>query len=130
MVCLLEKALVQGACAIVLAFALFKINVCFPEKFGHVELWFFDGSEPAGRQGFKRILVTEADHPYVGAWWPDGHIIGWEHSFTHQVAELLWSIRDGSSSSPSFADGLRVQRVLGAIEASSAANGASISIPR
>ncbi len=84
------------------------------------ELWFFDGADSAGRQGFRRILVTEADHPWVGAWWPDGHIIGWEHTFVHQFAEFLNSIRDDTPSSPSFAEGLRVQRVLAAIEASSA----------
>ena len=84
------------------------------------ELWFFDGADSAGRQGFRRILVTEADHPWVGAWWPDGHIIGWEHTFVHQFAAFLNSIRDDTPSSPSFAEGLRVQRVLAAIEASSA----------
>jgi len=92
------------------------------------ELWFFDGQATPGEQGFRRILVTESDHPWVGAWWPDGHIIGWEHSFVHQVADLLWSIRDSRPSSPSFADGLRVQRVLAAIEESSAAQSRSIRI--
>lgn len=84
------------------------------------ELWFFDAGDTAGHQGFRRILVTEADHPWVGAWWPDGHIIGWEHSFVHQFAEFLNSIRDDTPSTPSFAEGLRVQRVLAAIETSSA----------
>ena len=83
------------------------------------ELWFYDGTAEAGQQGFTRILVTEADHPWVGAWWPDGHIIGWEHTFVHQVADFLTTIRDGVPSSPSFADGARVQRVLAAIEQSS-----------
>jgi predicted dehydrogenase len=92
------------------------------------ELWFLDGTAPAGQQGFTRILVTEADHPWVGAWWPDGHIIGWEHTFVHQVADFLISIRDGRPSSPSFADGLRVQRVLAAIEESSASGSQSIRI--
>lgn len=91
------------------------------------ELWFFDGRDTAGEQGFQRILVTEADHPWVGHWWPDGHIIGWEHSFVHQIAEFLTSIRDDTLSSPSFADGLKVQRVLAAIS-DSAARG-SVSIP-
>jgi predicted dehydrogenase len=83
------------------------------------ELWFYDQAAPAGEQGFRRILVTEAGHPYVGHWWPDGHIIGWEHTFSHQFAELLQSIRNGEPSSPSFADGLRVQRVLDAAARSS-----------
>lgn len=92
------------------------------------ELWFFDGTAPSGEQGFRRILVTEADHPYVGGWWPDGHILGWEHSFVHQTAEFLTSISDGTPSSPSFADGLRVQRVLAAIEQSGADVGLATSV--
>jgi len=92
------------------------------------ELWFCDGGAPAGEQGFTRILVTEAIHPWVGAWWPDGHIIGWEHSFTHQFAQLLVDIRDDRPSTPSFADGLAVQRVLDAIERSAADHGALVTL--
>ncbi|MEQ1737002.1 MAG: Gfo/Idh/MocA family oxidoreductase [Rhodoglobus sp.] len=92
------------------------------------ELWLFDGSDRAVEQGFRRILVTAADHPYVGAWWPDGHILGWEHTFTHQFAEFLRSIRDSTPSSPSFDDGLRVQRVLAAIAQSSASGGSHIQL--
>lgn len=90
------------------------------------ELEFLDGGDASGEQGFRRILVTEADHPWVGAWWPDGHIIGWEHSFTHQFAGFLTALRDGEPASPSFADGLAVQRVLDAIERSAAADGAAV----
>lgn len=90
------------------------------------ELWFFDGEATAGEQGFTRILVTEANHPWVGAWWPDGHIIGWEHTFTHQFAQLIVDIRDGRPSTPSFADGLAVQRVLDAIERSAGDSGALV----
>ncbi|AYF97312.1 Gfo/Idh/MocA family protein [Protaetiibacter intestinalis] len=89
------------------------------------ELEYFDARGDAGRQGFTRILVTESGHPWVNAWWPDGHIIGWEHSFTHQFAQLLGDIRDGRPSTPSFAEGLAVQRVLDAIERSAAHDGAA-----
>jgi len=82
-------------------------------------LRFFDGAEPARTAGFRRILVTEADHPYVGAWWPPGHLIGYEHGFTHQVVDLVRDIAAGVDPVPSFADGLRVQRVLAAVETSS-----------
>jgi predicted dehydrogenase len=82
-------------------------------------LHFFDGTEPSTVAGFRRILVTEPDHPYVGAWWPPGHLIGYEHGFTHQVVDLVRDISDGRDPSPSFADGLRVQRVLAAVETSS-----------
>jgi predicted dehydrogenase len=90
------------------------------------ELRFFDGDDAAGEQGFRRILVTEAGHPYVGHWWPDGHVIGWEHTFVHQFAEFLTSIRDDTESQPSFSDGLRVQKFLAAVERSAAEGGASI----
>ncbi len=82
-------------------------------------LHFFDGTEDAGTAGFRRILVTEAQHPYVGAWWPPGHLIGYEHGFTHQVVDLVNDIAAGNDPIPSFADGLRVQRVLAAVETSS-----------
>ncbi len=85
-------------------------------------LHFFDGTEDVGTAGFRRILVTEAQHPYVGAWWPAGHIIGYEHAFTHQVVDLVDDLAAGNDPTPSFADGLRVQRVLAAVEKSSDTN--------
>jgi predicted dehydrogenase len=85
------------------------------------ELQFFDGSIPMSRQGFTRILATEPEHPYVSSWWPQGHVLGWEHSFVHEIADFLGCVRDGLAPSPSFADGLAVQRVLAAVEQSAAA---------
>ncbi|MFJ4286861.1 Gfo/Idh/MocA family protein [Paenarthrobacter nicotinovorans] len=84
------------------------------------ELRFLDATLPVREQGFRRILVNEPEHPYLEAWWPQGHIIGWEHTFTHQVRDFLTAIRDGSQPSPSFEDGLQIQRVLAAIEESAA----------
>jgi predicted dehydrogenase len=84
-------------------------------------LQFFDGDEPAATAGFRRILVTEPEHPYVGAWWPAGHGLGYEHGFTHQVVDLVTAIAKGEDPTPSFADGLQVQRVLDAVERSAAA---------
>ncbi|MFG1700235.1 Gfo/Idh/MocA family protein [Nonomuraea sp. NPDC049309] len=81
------------------------------------ELWYSEGGG-----GFERILVTEPDHPYVGAWWPPGHGLGYEHTFTHEVKDFLEAIANGTDPSPSFADGLRVQRVLEAVERSAADN--------
>jgi predicted dehydrogenase len=83
------------------------------------ELSFFDGSEGDGA-GFRRILVTEPTHPYVGAWWPPGHLLGYEHTFTHEVVDLVRAIAAGTDPAPSFADGLQVQRVLAAVEDSAA----------
>jgi predicted dehydrogenase len=82
------------------------------------ELWFFDGANGADEGGFRRILVTEPSHPYVGAWWPPGHLLGYEHTFTHEVVDFVRAIHTGIDPAPSFADGLQVQRVLGAVERS------------
>ena len=84
------------------------------------ELSFYDGSEPAETAGFRRILVTEPSHPYLSVWWPPGHLLGYEHSFTNEVADLLADICAGRDPTPSFADGLQVQRVLAAVERSAA----------
>jgi predicted dehydrogenase len=82
------------------------------------ELGFLDATVPVREQGFRRILVNEPEHPYAAAWWPQGHVIGWEHTFTHQVRDFLLAVRDGSEPSPSFDDGLQIQRVLAAVEES------------
>jgi predicted dehydrogenase len=83
-------------------------------------LHFLDATQPAVVAGFRRILVTEPEHPYVGAWWPPGHLLGYEHGFTHQVVDLVTAIARGEDPIPSFADGLQVQRVLDAVERSAA----------
>lgn len=85
-------------------------------------LRFYDRTAPEGRQGFTQILVTEPQHPYVSAWWPAGHMLGYEHGFSHQVVDLVESIASGADPHPSFHDGLRVQRVLDAVERSNAAD--------
>ena len=83
-------------------------------------LWFYDRTAPEATQGFTRILVTESQHPYVAAWWPAGHMLGYEHGFSHQVVDLVTAIAEGTDPHPSFAEGLSVQRVLAAVEESSA----------
>ncbi|MBX7445916.1 MULTISPECIES: Gfo/Idh/MocA family protein [unclassified Arthrobacter] len=82
------------------------------------ELQFLDATVPVREQGFRRILVNEPEHPYLDAWWPQGHIIGWEHTFTHQIRDFLTAIGSGKAPSPSFEDGLQIQRVLAAVEES------------
>ncbi|WP_405141365.1 Gfo/Idh/MocA family oxidoreductase [Sphaerisporangium sp. NBC_01403] len=84
------------------------------------ELWFHDHTLPAEEAGFRRILVTEGGHPYAGAWWPPGHGLGYEHTFSHEVKDFLEAIGSGTNPAPSFADGLRVQQVLAAVERSAA----------
>jgi predicted dehydrogenase len=86
------------------------------EDMNHLQ--FFDGNDRADARGFRRIMVTEPDHPYVGNWWPAGHGLGYEHGFTHQVVDLLGAIAAGRPPAPSFADALQVQRVLAAVEES------------
>lgn len=82
-------------------------------------LEYFDARDDAEHAGFRRILATESGHPYVAAWWPPGHGLGYEHGFTHQVVDLVQAIAAGADPAPSFADGLQVQRVLAAVETSS-----------
>lgn len=84
------------------------------------ELQLFEAGGDAATAGFRRILVTEAAHPYLQAWWPPGHIIGWEHSFTHEVRDLVVAIAEHRPVHPDFADGLRVQKVLQAVQDSAA----------
>ncbi|MFG2949498.1 Gfo/Idh/MocA family protein [Streptomyces adustus] len=86
------------------------------------ELWFHDATDPGAEAGFRRILVTEPDHPYIDAWWPPGHGLGYEHTFVHQARDLVHAIDAGRRPDPSFADGLQVQRVLAAVEESAGKN--------
>ena len=92
------------------------------------ELGFLDATVPVREQGFRRILVNEPEHPYMEAWWPQGHVIGWEHTFTHEIRDFLLAIDSGTQPSPSFEDGLAVQRVLNAIEESAAAKSSIIQL--
>ena len=79
-----------------------------------------------GATSWTRELVTDPGHPYVEAWWPPGHTLGWDHTFTSQAADLLRCLGEGRAPVPSFADGLAVQRVLSAIEHSAAGSGVPV----
>jgi predicted dehydrogenase len=82
------------------------------------ELSVFLASDPPHIQGFRTILVTDQAHKYISAWWPRGHIIGWEHTFTHGVYDLLNGIATATSPSATFEDGLRCQAIIDAIQRS------------
>ena len=72
--------------------------------------------------GFRRILVTQRIHPYLRFWWPPGHVLGWEHTFTHEVYHFLTRLAEGKDVAPeaaNFRDGLRVMRIIEAIAESS-----------
>jgi predicted dehydrogenase len=81
------------------------------------------GSTPGARaQGFRTVLVSEADHPFWEHWWPQGHIIGWEHTFVHELHHLLAAIRDDAPVGPHGAtleDGYRAAEVCDAMLRSS-----------
>jgi predicted dehydrogenase len=96
-----------------LAFDLERLN----------ELEYYDGTGGADTEGFRRILVTEPTHPYLGAWWPPGHTLGWADTFTHEVKDLVEAVAVGTDPLPSFEDGLQVQLVLDAVQRSAAGHG-------
>lgn len=82
-------------------------------------LKFFNGDDPKDRQGFRDILVTERGvQPYIANWWPPGHLIGYEHTFVHTVADFVNACVEGKPVQPTFEDGLKNQRVLAAVEES------------
>jgi len=93
------------------------------------ELEFYSAKDAPDRRGFKTILVTEPVHPYISAWWPPGHIIGYEHTFVNQAADLVTGIAEDRPLSPNFADGLRCQQVLDAVLDSSK-SGTWVKIPK
>ena len=83
-------------------------------------LQYYNEADPADRRGFRDILVTDGGvHPYVGKWWPPGHIIGYEHTFVHTIADFINAVADKKSVQPTFEDGLANQVVLEAVEKSS-----------
>ncbi|MFC1724568.1 Gfo/Idh/MocA family protein [candidate division KSB1 bacterium] len=84
------------------------------------ELEFYSGDDPKHAQGFRTILVTEPVHPYMSAYWPAGHIIGWGHTFINEIYDLLEGISNNNALTPDFEDGLKCQQVLEAVIKSAA----------
>jgi predicted dehydrogenase len=81
-------------------------------------LQYYSADDPAKSQGFRRIIVTEPEHPYMKAWWPPGHIIGYEHTFVNAIYDFLQSLASKKPAQPDIAHGVRVQAVLEAVEIS------------
>jgi predicted dehydrogenase len=79
------------------------------------ELEYYSLDDPEYARGFKTILATERMHPYIAAWWPPGHIIGYEHTFHHAVFDFLNAIDRGEVIAPNFYDGMRGMQVLDAV---------------
>ncbi|MGL4199627.1 MAG: Gfo/Idh/MocA family protein, partial [Allorhizobium sp.] len=92
------------------------------------ELDYFDATSDPQTAGFRTILVTDPDHPYLEGWWPPGHMLGYENTFSNQVRDFVLALADGRQPTPSMDDGLRVQRVLHAVEVSSIRRGSLTSL--
>ncbi|MFN2628533.1 MAG: Gfo/Idh/MocA family protein [Gaiellaceae bacterium] len=71
-----------------------------------------------GTKGFRTVAVSEAEHPFWKWWWPHGHVIGWEHTFVHELHHLLEAIAAGTGVAPhgaTFEDGYRAAEVCEAV---------------
>jgi predicted dehydrogenase len=97
------------------------------ERMNELEFYDATGADDEAR-GFRRIQVTEPTHPYTANWWPAGHGLGYEHTFTHQVVDLIANISEGTPPSPSFTDALIVQRVLDAVQSSARSDGLAVRV--
>ncbi len=100
-----------------------KASIVFNlERLNELEI-FWVGDEPAEAQGFRNVLVSEPFHPWWENWWPQGHMIGWEHTFVHEITHLLDCIvndRDVSPIGADFVDGYRNAVICDAILESAA----------
>jgi predicted dehydrogenase len=93
-----------------------SLRFCFEQM---NELEFFDNTQPRVTQGFTKLLTTDqGPHPYVAAWWPAGHGLGYEHTFIHMVYNFVQSLASRKNPSPNFYDGVRNQMILEAVEKS------------
>lgn len=93
------------------------------------ELELFRGDDPPDERGFRTILCTDTPHPYAAHWWPDGHVLGYEHTFVHHLADFVGALASGERFAPDFADGVAVQAVLHAA-LRSAATRRWVEVPR
>ncbi len=92
------------------------------ERLNELEVYLPEEESQRDAQGFRQVLVTEATHPYYDVWWPHGHIIGWEHTFVHEMKCLFAAITSGGTVRPDgadFEDGYRASVVADAIMESS-----------
>jgi predicted dehydrogenase len=97
------------------------------ERMNELEVFSFADARDA--QGFRTVMVMDGVHPYAANWWPDGHIVGYEHTFVHHVVDFVRALHDGSPFAPDFDDGVAVQAVLDAAIAS-AKSGKWVKVPK
>lgn len=86
------------------------------ERMNELQVYFTSDDEDV--QGFRRVLATDPSHAYMDAWWPAGHTIGYEHTFIHEVVELMRALEEDRQPIPNFVDGVKCQQVLEAVEQS------------
>jgi predicted dehydrogenase len=100
-----------------------KGSICFDlERMNELEV-FWVGEQPKETQGFHDVLISEGYHPWWSNWWPHGHIIGWEHTFVHEITHLLDCIVNDKAVAPygaTFEDGYRAAAICDAILVSAA----------
>jgi predicted dehydrogenase len=86
------------------------------ERMNELMVYFTDDAEDV--QGFRRVLATDSAHAYADAWWPAGHTIGYEHTFIHEMLELVQAVEENRQPVPNFVDGVKCQAVLEAVDKS------------
>ena len=92
------------------------------ERLNELQVHLVDTRPGPSAQGFRQVLVSEPEHPFWEWWWPPGHIIGWEHTFVHEIHHLLHAIATGAEVRPygaDFEDGYRAAEVCDAVLRSS-----------
>ena len=82
------------------------------------ELEYYNVNDDEGLRGFRTLQVSHSVHPYMEHWWPPGHVIGYEHTFVHELYEFLEAVAHGRDACPSFADGVMCCKVLDAVDES------------
>ena len=85
------------------------------------ELQYYSADDEPGTQGFRLIQASEGIHPYMHAWWPTGHVIGFEHTFVHELYEFTEAIaneRPPIALCPTFEDGVKCAQIIEAVELS------------
>lgn len=83
------------------------------ERMNELEYW--SKEDDLEIQGFRTIMVTEGCHPYISAWWPAGHVIGYENTFVNQFSDFFNAIKENKKVEPNFYDGWKNMQVLGAV---------------
>ena len=88
------------------------------ERLNELDVYLPEEETPRDAQGFRTVLVTESDHPFIDAWWPQGHALGWEHTMVHEIKHFFEAITTGRPIAPDAADfegGYRASVVADAI---------------